>query len=58
MDRRFILRCSAMGMALPALESLDRQPMVAAEMNSPPVKRFVAIGSYLGFHTPSFNPSA
>tara|TARA_R110002049_G_scaffold2750_7_gene22090 strand:+ start:30504 stop:31766 length:1263 start_codon:yes stop_codon:yes gene_type:complete len=59
MDRRFFLRCSAMGLALPGLESIDQpQNVAAAENKTSAVKRFVAIGSYLGFHTPSFSPSA
>ena len=57
-DRRFFLRCSVMGLALPALESIQRAPeAAAAETDEPIVKRFVAVGSYLGFHRPSFSPS-
>lgn len=58
MDRRLFLRCSTMGLALPTLESLHAEPAGSAqEENSPEVKRLVAIGSYLGFHAPSFSPS-
>jgi len=55
MKRRSFLRSSAFGLALPALESRD----LMAEEHKPqaPVKRLVTIGSYLGFHTPSFFPN-
>lgn len=56
MDRRNFLRCSAMGLALPALKSAQNIA-AAEEKNSPPVKRLVTVGSYLGFHGPSFSPS-
>ena len=58
MDRRFFLRSSSMGLALPVLTSLGRGSRTIADEDRPtPVRRFVAIGSYLGFHTPSFCPS-
>ncbi len=54
MKRRTFLQASSVGLALPSLESFARAAPDAA--NSPPVKRLVAIGSYLGFHTPSWFP--
>ena len=57
MDRRVFLRGASMGLALPGLRSLALTGSAnGAEQGSPAVKRFVAIGSYLGFHTPSFSP--
>lgn len=53
MNRRYFLQTSSLGLALPLLESVG-----TAAPGSAAVKRFVAIGSYLGFHTPSFFPKA
>ncbi|MGY8694902.1 MAG: DUF1552 domain-containing protein, partial [Verrucomicrobiia bacterium] len=54
-DRRHFLRSIGIGLALPALESF--QPAIAAAAaKAAPVKRLVAIGTYLGFHTPSWFP--
>ena len=55
MNRRHILKSSGIGIALPFFESTGFVAAAAAA-NSPPLKRFVAIGSYLGFHTPSWFP--
>ncbi|MGB0578259.1 MAG: DUF1552 domain-containing protein [Limisphaerales bacterium] len=53
MNRRHFLQTSSLGLALPLLESVGTAAPAAAR-----VKRFVAVGSYLGFHTPSFFPKA
>lgn len=45
-----------MGLAIPTLESLHAHWVDDAPNDRPEVKRFVAIGSYLGFHGPSFSP--
>ncbi len=50
-DRRNFLRTSSASLALPLLESTGLTTAAAA-----PVKRLVAIGVYLGFHTPSWFP--
>jgi len=54
-DRRHFLKASGMGLALPMLEStaVDKP---GKEQARSPVQRFVAIGTYLGFHTPSWFP--
>lgn len=54
-DRRNFIRSLGIGLALPMLESI--QPVFAkVATTAAPVKRLVAIGSYLGFHTPSWFP--
>lgn len=55
MDRRRFLRSSSLALSLPILESI--RPILANESTGVPVKRLVTIGTYLGFHTPSFFPS-
>ena len=53
MKRRIFLKASSVAIALPMLESTG---FAAAGPNASPVKRLVAIGSFLGFHTPSWFP--
>ena len=53
LNRRDFLKSSSLGLALPLLESTGAPAVEAA-----PAKRFVAIGSFLGFHTPSFFPKS
>ena len=54
-DRRHFLKSLGIGLALPALESV--QPVFAkAAVKAAPVKRLVTIGTYLGFHSPSWFP--
>ena len=54
-DRRTFLRGSGVGLALPMLESATAfQPQEPP--TGKPAQRFVAIGTYLGFHTPSWFP--
>ena len=53
MKRRQYLKASGIALTLPLLESSAR---ATAAPNSPPVKRLVSIGSYFGFHTPSWFP--
>ncbi len=54
-DRRHFLKSLGIGLALPALESV--QPALAkAAVKTASVKRLVTIGTYLGFHTPSWFP--
>lgn len=55
-NRRHFLRTSGVAVALPALESLHSKTAKAREENAPKVKRLVTIGTYLGFHTPSWFP--
>ena len=57
--RRFIRSSSSLALSLPLLESW--RPLSAAEERkssavAPPVRRLVTIGTYLGFHTPSWFP--
>ena len=54
MDRRHFVRSPGIALALPMLESFAGDAELASQ--APPVKRLVAIGSYLGFHTPSWFP--
>lgn len=49
--RRHFLKASGLSLALPVLNSFG-----AKEIAGPQVKRLVCIGTYLGFHTPSFFP--
>ncbi|TWU47470.1 hypothetical protein Poly51_52700 [Rubripirellula tenax] len=56
-DRRRILRGSGLALALPMLESISPRRATAAAVSSPRTKRLVTIGTYLGFHLPSFSPS-
>ena len=54
--RRSFLRASGLALALPALESVT--PLCGKVAGaSPRTRRLVTIGTYLGFHTPSFNPT-
>ena len=53
MNRRRFIRATGVGLALPLLESSGDAANVS---NAAPVQRMVAVGSYLGFHTPSFFP--
>ena len=55
-DRRRFLRTSGAAVALPLLESLMTRTVKANEDAAPKVKRLVTIGTYLGFHTPSWFP--
>lgn len=50
-NRRQFLKTSGLGLALPLLESTG-----FASQSGPPVKRLVTVGTYLGFHTPSWFP--
>jgi hypothetical protein len=52
-NRRYFLKCSGIGLALPLLET----PGFGVAPGSPSVKRLVAVGSFLGFHTPSWFPT-
>ena len=62
-NRRTFLRGAGACIALPALESFG-SPQLASEastattaaITNAPVKRLVTIGTYLGFHTPSWFP--
>lgn len=58
-SRRSMLRASGVGLALPLLAG---HPVAAKDQRafadrSVKAKRFVAIGAYLGFHTPDFFPT-
>lgn len=57
-NRRHFIRASGLTLALPFLESLLPKALAAATPNASPhgVKRFVAIGAPLGFHTPFLFP--
>ena len=61
-DRRHFLKASGLGLSLPLLESAGRiasaaaAPAAAASLQAAPVKRLVTVGTYLGFHTPSWFP--
>lgn len=50
--RRRFLKAGSFGLALPLLESFG----ATSRGSSAPVKRFVGVGAYFGFHTPSFFP--
>ena len=52
-DRRKFLKAAGLGLSLPMLESTTAEARTP-ERNT--AKRFVAIGTYLGFHTPSWFP--
>ena len=61
--RRHFLHGTGALIALPALESVGVHRFASAENAAPsaaaadaPVKRLVTIGTYLGFHTPSWFP--
>jgi hypothetical protein len=58
MSRRRFLRASGVALTLPFLESLLPRALAAETPNASPdgVKRFVAIGAPLGFHTPFLFP--
>jgi hypothetical protein len=55
-DRRRFLRTSGVAVALPLLESWFQRTATAKDDAAPKVKRLVTIGTYLGFHTPSWFP--
>ena len=62
-NRRTFLRGAGALIALPALESLGSAGLASqalgtgpAAFSNAPVKRLVTIGTYLGFHTPSWFP--
>ena len=55
-SRRLFLRSAGLGLALPMLESLGTNQFANAASPDQRAKRFVAIGIYLGFHTPSWFP--
>lgn len=63
-DRRHFLKASSIGLSLPLLESSTRlasaasvsAPATSAAIANAPVKRLVTVGTYLGFHTPSWFP--
>lgn len=54
-DRRTFLQAAGVGLALPMLESARAGQSVKLQ-SQPPAQRFVAIGTYLGFHTLSWFP--
>ncbi len=54
-DRRTFLKVAGLGLALPMLESARGDESTKPQPKSP-AQRFVAIGTYLGFHTPSWFP--
>ena len=54
-DRRALLKAGGVGLALPMMESATVDASTKPEVQ-PPAKRLVAIGTYLGFHTPSWFP--
>jgi len=63
LDRRTFLRGAGAFIALPALESFGLPRLASkastattAAIANAPVKRLVTIGTYLGFHTPSWFP--
>ncbi|MAI69911.1 MAG: hypothetical protein CMM01_03255 [Rhodopirellula sp.] len=51
-DRRTFLKGAGVGLALPMQESARADESTGLQSRSP-AQRFVAIGTYLGFHTPS-----
>ena len=63
LNRRLFLRGAGATIALPPLESFgsgsllsNTAPSVDSGISNAPVKRLVTIGTYLGFHTPSWFP--
>lgn len=54
-DRRTFMKVAGFGLALPMLESAGAEKPPETQHTSR-AKRFVAIGTYLGFHTPSWFP--
>ena len=63
LNRRLFLRGAGAAIALPPLESFGSgsllsktAPSVDSGISNAPVKRLVTIGTYLGFHTPSWFP--
>ena len=55
--RRKFLQAAGISLALPVLESQTTRCDLAATPSPPRVTRLVTIGTYLGFHTPSFFPA-
>ena len=54
-DRRTLVKAAGLGLAVPMLESARANDSLKSE-TKPSAQRFVAIGTYLGFHTPSWFP--
>ncbi len=54
-DRRAFLQAAGLGLALPMLESTGVAALTESSFR-PRAQRFIAIGTYLGFHTPSWFP--
>lgn len=54
-SRRNFLKAAGVSIALPMLES-RRIAQAASTRSEAPARRFVAIGTYLGFHQPAFYP--
>ncbi|MEM7147514.1 MAG: DUF1552 domain-containing protein [Verrucomicrobiota bacterium] len=55
MNRRRFIRSSSLALSLPVLEAF--RPLPAAAAAAPKVKRLVTVGTYLGFHTPTWFPT-
>ena len=55
-DRRTFLKASGVGLAMPMLESVPAAE-TQTPASQPQAERFVGIGTYLGFHTPSWFPA-
>jgi hypothetical protein len=53
MERRTVLKAAGIGLALPMLEAFAAASRGREETRP---RRFVAIGAFLGFHTPAFFP--
>ena len=56
MNRRHFLRSSSLALSLPVLESFRPLRAATGGVAPAPVKRLVTVGTYLGFHTPSWFP--
>jgi len=54
-DRRTFLKATGLGLAMPMLESAKADESSKLQSKSP-AQRFVAVGTYLGFHKPSWFP--
>ena len=57
-NRRSVLQASGLSIALPGLESIEASNgnQSDASEDSPKAKRFVCIGTYLGFYQKAFFP--
>ena len=51
-ERRRFLTAAGIGLGLPMLESVNADG-ASSSLPVPPARRFAAIGTYLGFHTPN-----